>query len=276
MAARGQRGQKVRRGHVLQEGGSIRVLVKTAPDNRQSRLGPRDEKAEETLRAFTERKRAIESRQRSLQGRLHESERLNRALRVGRAPNVVVNVLNELEHAELGSHFTVVGTHALYAYETAASVRIVAGALATQDADPLWGGCKRAQFVSAMAKLDGSLLKRLQRADPSFQRMGGQLESVVNDKGFRFDFFPRVAVDGDLWPDQAERAESLLNAPGYEVVVFSVTGRMALMRTVSPAVFVALKRWMAELDERPAGKRRRDSLQADIVQQLLDEKALQP
>ncbi len=48
------------------------------------------------------------------------------------------------------------------------------------------------------------------------------------------------------------------------------------MRTVSPSVFVAFKRWMAELDNRPAGKRRRDKSQADIVQQLLDEKSLQP
>jgi hypothetical protein len=45
---------------------------------------------------------------------------------------------------------------------------------------------------------------------------------------------------------------------------------------VSPAVFVAFKRWMAELDNRPAGKRRRDKLQADIVQQLLEDKALLP
>jgi len=82
--------------------------------------------------------------------------------------------------------------------------------------------------------------------------------------------------EGDLWPVQAQRAEAFLNAPRYERVVFSVTGRMALMRTVSPSVFVAFKRWMAELDSRPAGKRRRDQLQADIVQQMLDEKALQP
>lgn len=51
---------------------------------------------------------------------------------------------------------------------------------------------------------------------------------------------------------------------------------MALMRTVSPAVFVAFKRWMAELDNLPPGMCRRDKRQADIVQQLLDERALPP
>lgn len=34
--------------------GAYEYLVKTAPDNRQSRLGPRDEKAEATLHAFVE------------------------------------------------------------------------------------------------------------------------------------------------------------------------------------------------------------------------------
>jgi hypothetical protein len=268
--------------------GSYEYLVKTSPDNRQSRLGPRDEKTEDTLRAFTEGKQKMEARQKSLRERLRESERLNKALRVGRVPNLVVDVLNELELSGLGAHFTVVGTHALYAYEAAASTRIEAGELATQDVDLLWDARKRVQFASTMDRLDRSLLKLLQRADPSFWRMEGQIESVVNHKGFMVDFLRRMATEGDphpfrfsagegdLWPVQAQRAEAFLRAPRYERVVFSVTGRMALMRTVSPTVFVAFKRWVAELDNRPAGKRRRDKLQADIVQQLLDEKALQP
>lgn len=268
--------------------GSYEYLVKTAPDNRQSRLGPRDEKTEETWRAFTEGKQKMEARLRSLRDSLRESERLNKALRVGRVPSLVVDVLNELELAGLGDHFTVVGTHALYAYEAAASLRIEAGALATQDVDLLWDARKRVQFASTMARLDSSLLKLLQRADSSFRRMEGQIESAVNDKGFMVDFLRRMATEGDphpfrftededdLWPVQAQRAETFLNAPRYERVVFATTGRMALMRTVSPVVFVEFKRWMTELDNRPVGKRRRDRLQADIVQQLLDENALQP
>jgi hypothetical protein len=268
--------------------GAYEYLVKTFPNNRQSRLGTRDEKTEEMLRAFTEAKQSVDARQRSLRERLVEAERLNKALRVGRVPNLVVDVLNQFELSGLGEHFTVVGTHALYAYETAASVRIEAGALATQDVDLLWDARKRVQFASTMSQLDSSLLKLLQRADPSFQRMEGQLESAINDKGFMVDFIRRMAADGDphpfrftedegdLWPVQAQRAEDFLNTPRYDRVVFSNTGRMALMRTVSPAVFVAFKRWMAGLDNRGAGKRRRDQLQADIVQELLDERALFP
>jgi hypothetical protein len=46
---------------------------------------------------------------------------------------------------------------------------------------------------------------------------------------------------------------------------------MALMRTIAPSAFVEFKRWMARSAPRRAeAKRRRDSLQADIVQELLD------
>ena len=131
--------------------GQYAYLVKTSPDNRQTRLGVRDEKTEETLKAFTEGKKRTEDRLKSLRESLREAERLNKALRVGRVPNLVVDVLNELELAGLGAYFTVVGTHALYAYEAAASVRFEAGALATQDVDLLWDARKRVQFASTMS-----------------------------------------------------------------------------------------------------------------------------
>jgi len=162
--------------------GSYEYLVKTSSDNRQSRLGSRDERAEETLRAFTEGKQKMEARQRSLRESVRESERLNKALRVGRVPNLVVDVLNQLELAGLGPHFTVVGTHALYAYEAAASVRIEAGALATQDVDLLWDARKRVQFASTCRPL----LPALGRADGvgrQRQRFHGGFSSAHGHRG---------------------------------------------------------------------------------------------
>jgi Nucleotidyltransferase len=69
----------------------------------------------------------------------------------------------------------------------------------------------------------------------------------------------------------------LTEAPKFEYVVISATGKMALMKTVAPATFVAFKRWMAEsAPQRPQPKRRRDLRQAAIVQALLDEGLLVP
>ncbi len=113
-------------------------LVKTLPDNRQHRLGGRTPESERVYENFVKDKTEVEGRLRDLTAALVDAERLNKALKVGRVPALAVAVLQAIEAAGLGKHFTVVGTHALYAYESAAGVRIVQGALATQDVDLLW------------------------------------------------------------------------------------------------------------------------------------------
>lgn len=269
--------------------GEYEYLVKTLPDNRQRRVGPRSPETEKIHEEFTVRKRELEARLKSLRAALTDAERLNKALKAGRVPSVVVSVLRTLEDAGLGQHFTVVGTHALYAYETAAGVRIVQGALATQDVDLLWDARRRVRFITDLGKLDSSMLGVLQRADATFQRKEGHAETAINAKGFEVDFLRRQPEgddphpfrfsddEGDLWPVQAVRASVLTNAPRFDHVVISATGRMALMRTIAPESFVEFKRWMAaKVPQRPESKRRRDLRQADIVQALLDEGLLMP
>jgi hypothetical protein len=78
-----------------------------------------------------------------------------------------------------------------------------------------------------------------------------------------------------LWPVQAIRASVLTNAPRFEHVVISATGRMTLMRTIAPESFVKFKRWMAaKLPQRAEAKRRRDLRQAEIMQAMLDQRLL--
>jgi hypothetical protein len=263
--------------------GDYEYLVRTDPAGRQQRVGPRTEATESTYAEFTRNKEEVEQRLRSLRTAVKEAERLNKALKVGRVPSPVLSVLQAIEDAGLGEHFVVVGTHALYAYETAAGVRIVQGALATQDVDLLWDARKRVRFITDLGKLETSMLQVLQRADASFRRKEGQNETAVNDRGFEVDFLRRQPEgddphpfrfsddEGDLWPVQAVRASVLTTAPRFDHVVVSATGRMALMRTIAPAAFVEFKRWMAaKAPAREPIKRRRDLRQAEIVQALLD------
>ena len=258
-------------------------LVKTLPDNRQHRLGGRTPENERIYENFVKGKTEVEGRLRELKSALVDAERLNKALKVGRVPSLAIGVLQAIEAAGLGEHFTVVGTHALYAYESAAGVRIVQGALATQDVDLLWDARKRVRFLTDMDKLDTSVLKVLQRADRTFMRKEGQNETAINAKGFEVDFLRRQPEgddphpfrfsndEDDIWPVQARRASVLTTAPRFEQVVISATGRMSLMRTIAPRAFVDFKLWLADKAvDRPELKRRRDRRQAAIVQELLD------
>ena len=209
----------------------------------------------------------------SLTNALIETQRQNKALKAGRTPEIVVKLLNAVREAGLEQHFLVVGTHALYAYETAAGVRIVPSALATQDVDLLWDARKRVQFVIDLRRDASSMLALLQRVDPSFRRKSdtGQNESAVNDKGFEVDFLRRECGESDPHPFRFSEDEEDL-WPVFAHPVISATGKLATMRTVSPQTFVEFKRWMAEhAQHREPVKRRRDLHQAQIVQALLDE-----
>lgn len=70
---------------------------------------------------------------------------------------------------------------------------------------------------------------------------------------------------------QARRASVLLDSPGFSAVIVATSGTVARMDTVHPATFVAVKRWMAGQPDRDPLKRRRDVLQADAVQVLVEQ-----
>ena len=264
--------------------GPYEYLVRTGTDNRQQRIGVRNADTEAIHSNFSQRKQAAQERWRALRAALTQAERMNRALKAGRVPATVIAVLEVLEKAGLTDHFIVVGTHALYAYEAAAGVRLVSGALATQDVDLLWDARRRVRFMTDLKHAQTSMLGVLQRADPSFQRKEGQNETAINDRGFEVDFLRRMAegddphpfrfsdAEDDLWPVQAVKANVLTQAPVFEQVVISATGKMAAMRTIAPSSFVAFKQWMARsAPHREPMKRRRDERQAQIVQRLMDE-----
>ncbi len=108
--------------------------------------------------------------------------------------------------------------------------------------------------------------------------------TAINEKGFKVEFLRRVAEQDDdhpvklsgkkidLYAVQARRASVLTNAAPFEHIVVSSTGRMATMRTIDPKVFVEFKQWMGtNAQDRPSSKRRRDLLQAGLVQSLMDD-----
>ena len=54
--------------------GDYEYLVKTSPDNRQRRVGPRSAETEKTYQEFTARKATLEARLKSLRGALTDAE----------------------------------------------------------------------------------------------------------------------------------------------------------------------------------------------------------
>lgn len=275
---------EVRGGMYWKRAGQNEYLIRTSPSNSQKSLGPKSAETEAIHQKFFARKAALEQRETDLRERVQLSQRLNRALHVGRVPVIVVDILNMLAAQGIAEYFTVVGTHALYAYESAAGVRVVdRSAMETQDIDLLWDVRKRLQFMGDMKILGSSMIGLLKKVDPTFMVRSDQQYTATNSKGFEVDILRREAeendphpvrlseAEDDFWVTQARKAGVLLSAPRFSSVVVATTGRMARMNTISPTVFVQFKRWLAEQPDRDPLKRSRDRRQADVVEALIEE-----
>lgn len=272
---------EVRGSMIWRELRGTRTLIRTSASGGQKSIGPHSEETQKLFDNFMSRKSRLEERVKALKAQLVVQQRLNRAHRVGRVPNIVTGIINALENAGVQEHFTVVGTHALYAFEMAAGVRISEQAMATRDVDMLFDTRKRVSFCTAMKRLDSSLIGLLRKADPSFEVVAEQHYTARNNDGFEVDIIRRNAGaadphpmrmsddEEDFWAVQVSMGEKLQSARRFDQVVVATSGEMALMRTVHPLDFARIKRALAQQELRDAHKRSKDVLQAKIVTELV-------
>ena len=257
-------------------------LVRASSQAAQKRLGSRNLETEGIFARFIQRKTEAELRVKTLQEAAERNRRVNLALRVGRCPNLLVSILDRFDRAGISEHFLTVGTHALYAYETAAGVRVMPGALATQDVDLLFDTRKRVSFMTRLAENDLSLIDILRKVDKTFAVKEDQLQTAVNATGFEVDVIRRTAKDGDphplrmshkdddFWAVQVDSGDTMVSSERFSQVIVSTDGSMARMTTFSPAAFVRLKRKLSTSPSRDPLKKSKDALQAEIVQELIE------
>lgn len=273
--------EQVRGGMYWHKGPGAGYLVRTSPAGSEKSLGPRSAHTEALYEAFQHRKQQAQARLAGLKEAVAKHKRMNRALRVGRVAPLVVQILRRLSEARLGEHFRVVGTHALYAYESAAGVAFDNEAVATRDIDLLGDVRRRMAFATALSRVDSSMIGVLRKVDATFKVRNAQKYTAVNQDGFEVDIIRRMKQaqdphpmrlsddEDDFWARGACTAQELLDAPGFSAVIVATDGDMARMNTLDPTAFVRFKRWMGGLPDRDPLKRRRDALQAQCVENVV-------
>ena len=251
-------------------------------------LGVRSADTEKIIEEFKRGKQAAEQNLKQLNTAMTTHARLNSALRVGRTPNVVVGLLEEIRRAGLQDHFMVIGTNALYAYETQGGVRFSGDVTATADMDLLWDSRKRATLIT-----DGDehfnkygLIGVLKKYDPSFELQEGEEYRAANSQGYMIDLIKRrpeslrddkehsqlIANPEDFWAAKIKNMDWLLSAPKFRQMVVATNGSMAEMITVDPRAFVFFKVWLSQRDDRDPMKKPRDLAQARAVFNLVQQK----
>jgi hypothetical protein len=112
--------------------------------------------------------------------------------------------------------------------------------------------------------------------------MPEQKQTAINATGFEIDVIRRMTIDADphpfkmsdfeddLWAVQISDGNKMLGSRRFSQVIVSETGHMAVMDTMSPTLFVALKKRLSKSASRYPQKRPKDDLQATLVQALID------
>ena len=243
-------------------------------------LGPRSEETEALLASFSAGRTVAQERLKLIHEKVQEQARLNKALRLNRVPRVVARVLRELDRAGLHDSFTVIGTQALYAYETAGGAHFLLELLASGDVDLLYDTRKKMTVVSD--KLDGNgLLGLLKNADKTFECIRENGYRAANAGQFMVDLViaPRgmnaaesiTFSESDLVATEIPGLQWLLHTPKLDAIAIDEDGWPVPMRVPDPRAFALHKAWLSGLPSRETIKKPRDLDQARAVALLVRE-----
>lgn len=246
-------------------------------------LGPRNANTEEIYARFQKARQEAQQRLDTLKARLKEQSRFCKAVSLQRVPRLVTSILRCLEqHHLLGKNVVVIGTNAIYGYETAAGVFAERPVLATCDLDICWDTRARLKLAHLDEKPERTgLLDLLQKVDQSFQTLSGYRFRAVNQDGYMVDLVkpePRPAIRrepfrmgdaGDLEAAEIPNLQWLLATPKFAQTVIGDDGWPALMVTPDPRAFALHKIWLSKQTARDPLKKSRDRHQGLTVAALV-------
>jgi hypothetical protein len=240
-------------------------------------LGPRSPETERRFTEFGRERRELAERLASRREDLVSAARFCRAALIHWVPETVMRIVCRLEMNGLtGATVTVIGTHALHAYEFAAGVFID-----VPKGSPFWSGAAQKLTLAAARPMPpDDLLHLLRQADRSFQPLGGNGFQAVNKAGFLVKLAqpPIVRVQTRATPHNASGpavpAESgdliaLLSAPKFSQVVIGKRGTPATLAVPDPRALALHKLWLSQQEDREPAKRSRDRAQAMALAELI-------
>jgi hypothetical protein len=240
-------------------------------------LGPRSPETEGIKVDYDQHRDRLRRRISTFDARLRDMARVNRAMGIGHVPTIAAKILRKLDAAGLlGRHLFVVGTHAMFAYETAAGILFESSLTATMDVDLLWDARRRLSLALVDARAEG-VLGLLRKVDATFTAQRNSFRAI-NDDGYYVDIIrapgkdemrtagARVGpVQDDLEAIGFAGMQWLISTPKFEQIVVGSDGLPLWMSCIDPRAFALHKYWVSRRDDREPLKRRRDLTQARAV-----------
>lgn len=248
-------------------------------------LGRLDKHPCDIIEAFNESKSALIEKVDNLGVRIKSQAVLVQKTGISK---IQASVANLIRTANQLNDLVVVGTNAIYAYESKFGVSLEASSLATMDLDIFIDSRKSLSLVFKEADSEKSILQHFRKSsDKSFELKHDQHSfSIENSDGFIIDFvtqanrpqqFKNKNIDlseDDIQPTPIENLHWQFNSYKInEEVVFDTSGMPLFMKAPDPLAFAAYKLWLsAERASNP--KSLKDRQQADSLICLLTDRGV--
>ena len=260
----------------------VRSYYDASGKRRQTSEGKRDPKTEAVKFEWDGGRDGARIRFQDARDFLARQAAINRALDLGRLPDLAARILRALDETNLlGRGLRVVGTNAIYAYEAVSGVKIEAEIATTSDIDLLLDSRRNLRLTTVGDVTDTTLIALLRRVDRSFERSRRTFQAVNRD-GYVVDLIkplrrspwrPERETVG-VGPNELE-ATSIAglawheSAPPFTATVIDERGMPVRMVASDPRVFAAHKLWLSRRADRDPTKRERDAAQARAVAHLV-------
>lgn len=232
-------------------------------------LGAESPENEAKLLAFKTQQSDAKVRLKMAKEKTAEQARFCKAARINRVPRLVATIVRAFtEQATAVQHF-VIGSSALYVYETYYGVQFSASVLEptkltlvlhSSDSEPAVQKKSNDDKVPAPPEI-------LRSIDDSFTEVGGV---ISNNAGFAVEVHDIIntSLKSRVSPIEGTAQRLLMGIDPIAVlteVVIDQDGLPLEMRAPDPRLFAANKRWLSEQETRSPGERERDRLQSDAV-----------
>lgn len=248
-------------------------------------LGPRSPETELIYSKFTSGKKNAVSRLKSISDSIREFSGMSVGVGINRVPSIVTSTLRRLDDfGVLGKNIIVIGTNAMYGYESVAGVTFDSGVLATTDFDLLWDSRTTLKLANYDEDVEeSSILAILRKVDKSFEPVNGRQFRAVNKSGFYVDLvkqtpFPpgkkeaEKIAESNLTLEWLSNIKWLLCSEKFKSTVIGYDGLPAPMVSPDPRAFAIYKMWLSNQPDREPEKKSRDKMQAMAVAGLVQEK----
>jgi hypothetical protein len=230
-----------------------------------------------TYEEFSSLRDAFEARIAGARDKLKSLAAQYRAIRLPMVMALPAKILQEMDlRGVLSSHFLVVGSLSMPAYEIEAGARLFAGLDETEDFDLSWTG--RLSLSSHGNEENDSLLRIAKAVDTSFEVSPFSPQKIVNKKAFEIDVLcsrgdhfkvnvgdKRRIFGGRVVPVELEGQDILHLGHSIRHIILGRDGVVAPLCVPDPRFMAIHKQWLSKREDRSSLKRGKDHKQASIL-----------